>query len=613
MSTELHAQISLLGSSNLKRFINTDQVRDILSIYTKKINELRINFILRNTVGIRKTVELIAQKQVTLNVSDQDRAIEELGEVARYFRQVLPGDLHIVRELQDPWESKEQPADLKELRKLDRKTYGADYEIRLQGDSHTTLARIYHGQAAIKNLKHDLHTLSQVKHENVVQLTAYSISPSFSALIFSNDGSWHWGGRLAGEPDLHLHVKAYTWTQGIYDAMDYLMEYDTEARKTPFWGDLNFRMGSTGVKILVDKNDRALVSLGGSWVNFIVETYALHNISRNTLNELLKIWSDPAECGVFRSGCQKKTLLQALHCVLSNVNAQPLIWDNYSEQFVLGGVYILQLWSDPSKPEWAIKTVQVGYLIGTFPVSIDLQSSGYGDPWNNFPKNASRSEVETNNVFPEYEVYCLPNDSFSTDEDGGWPCSQDEHHFSLRLTAGSTGPYSEACKAWILGHAFLSQAGYISRGGGVSRTHFCNQEKLFLCPANIGSDGKATPPDVFWSLDPSGSHQMSDVEAKTWGIKPHILRATPSFVSDCFHPWLQYIQPIYKRLGFDTNSDEVARLLGFPKMQPAVENHKTFRRNSFTAFKGNIHAPPANVLCTTTPRPSVWLDVELSN
>ncbi|KIJ50050.1 hypothetical protein M422DRAFT_44520 [Sphaerobolus stellatus SS14] len=45
MSTELHAQVSLLGSSNLKRFVNTNQVCDILSIYAKKLNELRINFI----------------------------------------------------------------------------------------------------------------------------------------------------------------------------------------------------------------------------------------------------------------------------------------------------------------------------------------------------------------------------------------------------------------------------------------------------------------------------------------------------------------------------------------------------------------------------------------
>ena len=66
------------------------------------------------------------------------------------FRQVLPGDLHLVKELQDPWERKEEATDFKERRKLYRKMYGADYEIRLQGDSHTTLARIYHGQAAIK-------------------------------------------------------------------------------------------------------------------------------------------------------------------------------------------------------------------------------------------------------------------------------------------------------------------------------------------------------------------------------------------------------------------------------------------------------------------------------
>ena len=45
MSTELHAQLSYLGSSNFKKFVNTDQVRHILSIYAKKINELRINFI----------------------------------------------------------------------------------------------------------------------------------------------------------------------------------------------------------------------------------------------------------------------------------------------------------------------------------------------------------------------------------------------------------------------------------------------------------------------------------------------------------------------------------------------------------------------------------------
>ena len=95
---------------------------------------------------------------------------------------------------------------------------------------------------------------------------------------------------------------------------------------------------------------------------------------------------------------------------------------------------------------------------------------------------------------------------------------------------------------------------------------------LFLGPANVGSDGKPTPPDVFWSLDPSGSHRMSEVEAETWGIKPHMLSTRPHFISDCFHPWFQYIQPIYERLGFDANSDEVARLLGFPQMQPAVQS-----------------------------------------
>ena len=60
------------------------------------------------------------------------------------------------------------------------------------------------------------------------------------------------------------------------NAIEYLMGCDTEAQKTSFWGSCNFHMGSTGVKILVDKNDHALVSLVGIFA-FMVIAFNLAN------------------------------------------------------------------------------------------------------------------------------------------------------------------------------------------------------------------------------------------------------------------------------------------------------------------------------------------------
>ena len=113
---------------------------------------------------------------------------------------------------------------------------------------------------------------------------------------------------------------------------------------------------------------------------------------------------------------------------------------------------------------------------------------------------------------------------------------------------------------------------------------------LFVCPENdlqIGPSSFRLPDcPAYWSLDPSGAERLSPEEAAELGF-PSIELETAIFADSWSADVYAALRQFHQAKGFDPDSQDVARHLGYPlyqvssAMDPLFAHGKSSSNNSF--------------------------------
>ncbi|KIJ45351.1 hypothetical protein M422DRAFT_778945 [Sphaerobolus stellatus SS14] len=192
--------------STVMQYLSSASIRDRLDEYRSRIDRLRINFILQNTIATRLAVDLMSRSPPT---SSADATITDDAVVPGY-RSFTYGDLELVKEV-------DQQPQFDWYRQYLAKSTQADFA----DSKHVWL---YQGEKGLKKWKQDLELLSKIRHPNIIQMFGYSKTPEHAALVFHQGPSLRVDGYLEmfSDDPIELTIQEYQVINGYRTGFEYL-------------------------------------------------------------------------------------------------------------------------------------------------------------------------------------------------------------------------------------------------------------------------------------------------------------------------------------------------------------------------------------------------------
>ncbi|KIJ41954.1 hypothetical protein M422DRAFT_68132 [Sphaerobolus stellatus SS14] len=172
--------------SKLFQYIKSDQYQKTLAEWQSQIDELRLNFILANTLHTSKILSVKRQEMSVIDGTSSDLNDPFASEKSRLsqFRQFLPGDMRL---LESVTHTSCGITSSTIVRKCTNKANAEEYLAKLADLRQSHVVRVYRGNDTAERFFSDFNMLSQIQHPNVLQLFAVVSAIERPSLIFHNE------------------------------------------------------------------------------------------------------------------------------------------------------------------------------------------------------------------------------------------------------------------------------------------------------------------------------------------------------------------------------------------------------------------------------------------
>ncbi|KIJ26357.1 hypothetical protein M422DRAFT_272599 [Sphaerobolus stellatus SS14] len=516
---------TLSDSSNSKfyvKYLTADRVKDRLAGYQKEIEDLRINFMFRNSVNTRMTLSVL-QPSTHLNISIR---------IISQFRQIPLGDIEIVHR-----QSENSSSSCEE------------WLVHVSDGSRTKMARVYKGTRAIERWKEEIKWHSQIRHPYVLQLFGLFSYNDNRGLIFQNDlcisydqySVSHLKPGLDGLANFHKqdnnYVEALNYIRQNL-SLDSFLSSDISVLSQDF---IDYKE-DTGVYIL-----RAYVNVTDDRGIYVLEWTP-------AIEQDITLYTSESRIIGNTSPLERQRIVEAI-LDISFSPSEELLWGIYDAIYL----YHYRDIAYPTNP------VSLGHIvlgeIGLFGYSSHLTRVA-SLPSDDFPVEVCLSlQIAHNTPLPDVEVVI---DSSI--------CGYRHGEVSETSARAYVSQLAYLCS--ILNHQYnediLLVAGFSWHikipGMGILSAEFPDIKELYLFIEAPQLHSETL--DMYWSLDPIGSDTLECSKVTSFGLPPDSVK-TFKTLSGCNlgNAWFQDIQDVHEKFGIDSDSNEATQLLGLPLME----------------------------------------------
>ncbi|KAK0232459.1 hypothetical protein EDD85DRAFT_848029 [Armillaria nabsnona] len=180
-------------SRGIRRYLRTNDVRDKIDEYKQRVQDLKIDFLIRVTTETRFIASEVSGHSIAiedtlrtlrLDISDiHEKALTRSRRKMSYqdqIHEIMPGDISMKQEIFRRTHEHLMTVDI------------IDYDSEIDTSPSPKLVRVYRARRgsealAVKMLYGDLHQFISLRHPNIPQLFGVCTSSSFPALIFHQD------------------------------------------------------------------------------------------------------------------------------------------------------------------------------------------------------------------------------------------------------------------------------------------------------------------------------------------------------------------------------------------------------------------------------------------